>query len=153
MAVKNCCWIPIFVLTYSYDLLIARERNFVQKYSREEIFFFQQVTKNFIKKKQPTQVHWGCTVGAKIKNQNYNDQVIGREKQEKCYRATLHTRRVCKKKDLISSKDCSHPSKYLAFLSLQIHHIKQCGTSSPKIYIVMSPKFTLPRLKQLNYLM
>ena len=23
---------------------------------------------------------------------------------------------------------------------------------SPKIYIVMSPKFTLPRLKQLNYL-
>ena len=24
---------------------------------------------------------------------------------------------------------------------------------SPKIYIAMSPKFTLPRLKQLNYLM
>ena len=31
----------------------------------------------------------------------------GREKQEKCNKATLHTKRVYKKKDLISSKDRS----------------------------------------------
>ena len=43
----------------------------------------------------------------------------GREKQEKCDRATLHTKRVRKKKDLISSKDCLQPSKHLAFISLQ----------------------------------
>ena len=43
----------------------------------------------------------------------------GREKQEKCNKATLHTKRVYKKKDLISSKDRSQPSKHLAFLSLQ----------------------------------
>ena len=60
-------------------------------------------------------------MGAKIKNQNYNDQVTKREKQEKCDRATLHTRRVCKKKDLISSKERSQPSKLLAFLSRQMH--------------------------------
>jgi len=36
---------------------------------------------------------------------------------------------VCKKKDLISSKDRSHPSKQQAFLSLQIHNIKYYGTS------------------------
>ena len=46
------------------------------------------------------------------------------EKQEKCDRAILQARRVCKKKDLIASEDHSHPSKHLAFLSLQIHHIK-----------------------------
>ena len=57
-------------------------------------FFFGQITKNFIKKKQPTQVHWGCTVGAKIKNQNYNNQVKQQGKQEICDKPTLHTRRV-----------------------------------------------------------
>ena len=46
------------------------------------------------------------------------------EEQVKCDKATLQTRRVWQKKDLISSKDRSHPSKYPAFLSLQIHHIK-----------------------------
>ena len=57
---------------------------------------------------------------------------IGREKQEECDKATLHIRIVCKKKDLISSKDRSHPPKHLAFLLLQIHHIKQCSTSLQK---------------------
>ena len=57
---------------------------------------------------------------------------MGREKQEKCDKATLQKRIVCKKKDLISNKDRSHPSKHLALLSLQIHHIKQCGTSLQK---------------------
>ena len=46
----------------------------------------------------------------------------GREEQEKYDKTTLQTRRVCKKKDLISSKDLSHPSKHLAFPSLQIQH-------------------------------
>jgi len=32
-------------------------------------------------------------------------------------------------KDLISSIECSHPSKLLTFLSHQIHHIQQCSTS------------------------
>ena len=53
-----------------------------------------------------------------------NPSKTRREKQEKCGNAALQTRRVCKKKDLISSKDCSHPSKHLAFRLLQIHHIK-----------------------------
>ena len=80
------------------------------------------------------------------------------EKQVNCDKTTLQTRRVWHKKDLISSKDCSHPSKHLAFLSLQIHHIKQCGTSlqmleSLNADIAMMSKLTLPRLKQLNYLM
>ena len=80
------------------------------------------------------------------------------EKQVNCDKTTLQTRRVWQKKDLISSKDYSHPSKHLAFLSLQIHHIKQCGTSlqipeSLNAYIAMMSKLTLPRLKQLNYLM
>ena len=57
------------------------------------------------------------------KNQEPNLQwssKIGSEKQEKCKRATLQSRKVCKKKDLISSNDCSYPSKHLAFLSLHI---------------------------------
>ena len=57
-----------------------------------------------------------------------NPSKTRREKQEKCGNAALQTRRVCKKKDLISSKDCSHPSKHLAFRLLQIHHIKECST-------------------------
>ena len=39
---------------------------------------------------------------------------INQEKKEKCNRATLQARRVCRKEDLISSKDRSHPSKHLA---------------------------------------
>ena len=61
------------------------------------------------------------------------------EKQVKCDRATLQTRRVSQKKDLISSKDRSHPSKHLAFLSLKIHHIKQCGTSLQKPILQWHP--------------
>ena len=72
-------------------------------------------------------------MGAKIKNQNYNDEAKQEgEKQEKCNKAILQSRRVCKEKDLISSNDRSHLSKHLAFISLQKHHIKQCGTSLQK---------------------
>ena len=52
-----------------------------------------------------------------------------KEKQENCDRVSVQTKRVCKKKDLISSKGCSHPSKHLVFLSPKIPHIKQCRTS------------------------
>ena len=75
---------------------------------------------------------------------------IGREKHEKCEKAILQSRRVCKKKDLISSNDRSHLSKHLAFISLQIHHIKQCSTSLQKY--ILRCRLNLPRLKQLNYL-
>ena len=68
----------------------------------------------------------------------------GREKQEKCDRATLHTKRVCKKKDLISSKDNSQPSKHLAFLSLQNPNSPHQAMwhKSPKVNSGMSPEFT-----------
>ena len=91
-------------------------------------------------------------MGAKIKNQNYNNQVTRREKQEKCNRATLHTRRVCKKNDIISRKDCLHPSKHLAFLSLQIHHIKHVAQVSKNLYCDV-PWIYLAKTQQLNYLM
>ena len=96
------------------------------------IFFFFWIgnEKKIIKKKIANLSTLRMYYGAKIKNQNYNDQV--KDKQEKCDRATLQVRRVCKKKDSISTKDQSHLSKHLAFLSLQIHHIKQCGTSLQK---------------------
>ena len=38
------------------------------------------------------------------------------EEQVKCDKATLQTRRVWQKKDLISIKDRSHPSKHLSLL-------------------------------------
>ena len=49
----------------------------LQAYSAKFFFFFFLISnENFIKKrKQRTQVHWECTMGAQIKNQNYNDQV------------------------------------------------------------------------------
>ena len=52
-----------------------------------------------------------------------------KEEQEKWEKTTLHSKRVCKKKDLISSKEGSQPSKLLAFLPRQMHQIKQWGTS------------------------
>ena len=47
-----------------------------------------------------------------------------KEEQEKWEKTTLHSKRVCKK-DLSSSKEHSHLSKLLAFLSRQMHQIKQ----------------------------
>ena len=54
---------------------------------------------------------------------------IGNEEQEKWEKTTLHSNRVCKKEDLISNKERSRPSKLLAFLSCQIHQIKQWGAN------------------------
>ena len=49
------------------------------------------------------------------------------EEQEKWEKTILHSKGVCKKKDLIPSKEHSQPSKLLAFLSRQMHQIKQWG--------------------------
>ena len=54
---------------------------------------------------------------------------IEKEEQEKWEKTTLHSKRVCKKKDLISSKERYQPSKLLAFFSRQMHQIKQWGTN------------------------
>ena len=61
---------------------------------------------------------------AKIKNQNYDDQVTEEVKNKKNATEPHSKQGECKKKDLISSKNRSHPSKQQAFLSLQIHNIK-----------------------------
>ena len=49
---------------------------------QDDLFFLIGNEKILLRKKQPTRVHWGCTVGAKIKNQNYNDQVKQEEKNK-----------------------------------------------------------------------
>ena len=54
---------------------------------------------------------------------------IGKEEQERWEKTTLHSKSVCKKKDLISSKERSQPSKLLTFLARQMHQIKQWGTN------------------------
>ena len=70
-------------------------------------------------------VHWGCTMGAQIKKQKNNGQEKKKMKNKKNEKKPLHSKGVCKKKDLISSKERSQPSKLLAFLSRQMHQIKQ----------------------------
>ena len=62
-----------------------------------------------------------------------------REEQERWQKTTLQSRRVCKKQDLISSVERSHPSKLSAFLSRQIHHIKQWDTSLQKSMLRCCP--------------
>ena len=78
------------------------------------------------KEKQPTQVHWECTKRAQIKDQGYNNQAKQEGKNKKCGKRPHSNRGECaKKKDLVSNKERSHPSKFLTFLSCQIHHNKQ----------------------------
>ena len=80
--------------------------------------------------KLPSRVHWGCTMEAQIRKQKNNGQEKKEnEEQEKWEKTALHSKRVCKKKDFISSKERSQPSKLLAFLSRQMHQIKQWGTN------------------------
>ena len=103
-------------------------------------FFFDRQRKNFIKKKIANPSTLGMYYGGKNQEPKLQwSSKTGREKQEKCDRATLQARRLCKKKDLISSKDRSRPSKKQAFLSLQIHHIKKCGTSLQKSILRCRP--------------
>ena len=70
-------------------------------------------------------VLWGRNQESKVQR----SRKIGKEEQEKWEKTTLHSKRVCKKKDLISSKERSQPFKLLAFLSCQMHQIKQWGTN------------------------
>ena len=51
---------------------------------QDDLFFFWiGKEKILLKKKQPTREHWGCTMGAQIKKQNYNDQVKQEGKNKK----------------------------------------------------------------------
>ena len=50
-------------------------------------------------------------MGEKIKNQNYNDQETEEEKKWKNAIGPHSKQEECKKNDLISNKDRSHPSK------------------------------------------
>ena len=98
---------------------------FFSRYAGWTFFFFFFLINNvkiLLIKKKIAEPHWGCTMGAQIRKQKNNDQ-------EKWEKTTLHSKRVCKKKDLISSKKRSQPSKLLAFLSRQMHQIKQWGTN------------------------
>ena len=61
------------------------------------------------------------------------------KKQEKCDKAILQSRRVCKKKDLISSNDRLHPSKDLAFLSLSRIEMGNRAHIYIYIYIYINP--------------
>ena len=91
-------------------------------------------------------------MGHKLRTKITTTSKIGREKQEKWDKATLLSKRVCKKKDLISSVERSHPSKLLAFFSCQIHHIKQCSTVSKSLCCDAAQTYPTKTLKQLNNL-
>ena len=67
--------------------------------------------------------------GTNQETKEQRSRKIEKEEQEKWEKTTLHSKRVRKKKDLISSKKRSQPSKLLAFLSRQMHQIKQWGTN------------------------
>ena len=79
-----------------------------------------------------------CYEGKNQKPKLHCSSKTGREKQEKWEKVTLQLRRVCKK-ELVSSVECSHPSKSWAFLLRQIHHIKQCNTSLQKSMLQCYP--------------
>ena len=83
------------------------------------------------------------TLGAKIKNPNYNDQVKEEEKNKK--NAT---------KPHSKQRECVRKKTYSLARTIHIPHTPHQAMQhkSPKIYIVMSPKFTLPIFKQLNNL-
>ena len=67
--------------------------------------------------------------GTNQETKEQRSRKIEKEEQEKWEKTTLHSKRACKKKDLIFSKECSQPSKLLAFFSRQMHQIKQWGTN------------------------
>ena len=98
------------------------------------IFFFSFLIgneKNLLRKKQPTRVYWGCTIGAKIKNQNFNDQVKQEEKNKN--NATKpHSKQV-------EHARSAHIPQSIQHSSLQIHHIKQWDTSLQKIILRCCP--------------
>ena len=137
-----------FMLWISHALGLCR----VWGMTKISTWGLQNKWKNFIKKKIANPSTLGCTVGAKSKNQNYNDEVKQEEKNKNNATKPHSKQGVCKKKDLISSKERSHPSKHLAFLSLQIHYIKQCGTSLQKSILWCRPNLPCQDSKHPKYL-
>ena len=79
-------------------------------------------------------------MGAQIRNQQRSGKT-GREEQEKWENTTLQSKRMCKKKDLNSHKESSQLSKLLAFLSCQMHHIKQWGNIPQTSMLWCRPNF------------
>lgn len=78
---------------------------------------------------QNFQVYKGYT--KKDQHQHLKEQNSYKSKKEtqgKTWRALAHSSKEEKKKDLRSMRDRSTSSKFLAFLSLKMHHIKQCST-------------------------
>ena len=67
--------------------------------------------------------------GTNQETKEQQSRKIEKEEQEKWEKTTLHSKGVYKKKDLIFSKERLQPSKLLAFLSRQMHQIKQWGTN------------------------
>ena len=69
---KTC---PQVLSVYKYELL----QRIIAPILETPFFFISNVKILLIIKDVPNRVHWGCTIGAQIRNQKYNDQ----EKQEK----------------------------------------------------------------------
>ena len=74
------------VLFQAY-ILLGSPKHLIKKIKtiNQTIIFFFLIgnEKILLRKNQPTRVHWGCTMGAKIKNHNYNDQVKREGKNKK----------------------------------------------------------------------
>ena len=75
-----------------YTILLA-----IVIYNKRIFFFFLDNVKILLKK-VPNQVHWGCTMGAQIKNQNYNDQVKQEGKNKKNEKRPHSSQRECARK-------------------------------------------------------
>ena len=117
---------------------------YVHHEHRVVLFIFNKILL-LIKKKNEKLSILGVYCGDKNQESKlHRSRKIRKEKQENCDRVSVQTKRVCKKKDLISSKDCSQSSKHLAFLSLQNPNSPHQAMrhKSPKVNIAMSPKFT-----------
>ena len=97
------------------------------RHGRGVFFFFIINLEVYLKKTAPY-------IGNVLKRQKHQEIKVRcssnpeREIQEKEGKTKHHSRRVARKKDLNSRMDRSRSSKLLEFHSLQIHHIKQCGT-------------------------
>ena len=74
-----------------YTILLA-----IVIYNKRIFFFLDNV--KILLKKVPNQVHWGCTMGAQIKNQNYNDQVKQEGKNKKNKKRPHSSQRECARK-------------------------------------------------------
>ena len=82
---KNCIWNQFSKQNFGMICVWLLFLKQVFKNRKQKNFFFFFLIGNekiLLRKKEPTRVHWRCTVGAKIKNQNHNDQVKQEEKNK-----------------------------------------------------------------------